>query len=112
MPHHPHEHQHSHGPHAHERMVEFEGDLTHADIDRLLRSLGEQLVQTGCLQLSNHKIPIPDPVNTLVFQERGPKGDLIVKLEFKWFDGASDGGALPIADLLTGDGDERHALIN
>lgn len=111
-PHHPHEHLHPHLPHAHERMIEFEGDLSHADIDRLLRSLGEQLAQTGCLQLSDHKIPIPDPVKTLLFQERGPKGDLIVKFELKWYDGAANGAALPITDLFTRAGDERDALID
>lgn len=74
--------------------------MTHAQIDQLLRRLGEQLAQTGCLELAEHKIPVPDPVMTLVLQERGPKGDLIVKLEFKWMDGASNGGPLPIAALL------------
>ena len=74
--------------------------MTHAEINQLLRRLGEELAQTGCLQLGEHKILVPDPVATLVLQERGPKGDLIVKLEFKWMDGASNGGALPIAALL------------
>jgi hypothetical protein len=95
-----HRDHHRHRPHAHERMVEFEGELTHSEIDQVLRRMGEQLAQAGCLELGEHKIVVPDPVQTLVLQERGPKGDLIVKLEFKWMDGASNGGSLPIADLL------------
>jgi hypothetical protein len=97
---HPHEHHHPHGPHAHERIVEFEGDMTHAEINQLLPRLGEQLAQTGCLQLGKNKIPVPDPVKTLVLQERGSEGDLIVRLEFKWEDGASNVAAQPIKALL------------
>jgi hypothetical protein len=95
---HPHEHPRPRGPHAHERIVEFEGEMTHAEINQLLGRLGAQLAQTGCMELGEHKIPFPNPVKTIVLQERGPKGDLIVRLEFKWTDGSL--GPLPIAALL------------
>lgn len=89
-----------HGPHHHHCIINFEGELTHEELARLLERIAGQLRETDRIELDGHKIAVPDPVYSIVRHERGPRGDLIVKVECKWDDGKPSTSATPIVALL------------
>lgn len=88
------------GPRPERHMYRSEGELTRADVAKLLRGLSGGLSTLGALALGDLTLTLPELVQGVVRYERPPRGELVLRIEVSWLDGQYERADPPIAELL------------
>jgi hypothetical protein len=93
---------HQPGPHAARWLINYEGDVTPEQAILLLRRIADSIESKAAIELGELVVPLPPAVESVVRHEIAPRGEKVVKVEFKWADqGSGPADAAPVAALLT-----------